>query len=372
MRSKPAILAISAALVGAMVGGALAFTSARKSVTLSVDGRTSELSSSSSTVGDVLEEQGVRVRDRDAVAPSPGSRLHDGTRIAVRHARPLSLVLDDTAVRTWVTATDVEQAVDQLGVRDGAHLSASRSTRIPLSGMQLKVRTPRTVTVVADHRRRHVTTTAGTVQSVLDQAGLHRRGRDRVSPPPATFPRDHDVITLTRVTVKRRTVTVSVPYRTVHHSTSSLYKGHSRVTRAGHTGHKAKTFRVTVVDGKRTSRHLVSSRWLDRPRHRVVEVGTKSRAVHHSSTSSSGGSYSVASDGLNWSALAQCESGGNPQAVNPAGPYYGLYQFTESTWRSVGGSGLPTQASSAEQTHRAQILYQRSGAGQWPVCGKNL
>ena len=77
-------------------------------------------------------------------------------------------------------------------------------------------------------------------------------------------------------------------------------------------------------------------------------------------------------DGLNWSALAGCESGGNPQAVNTAGPYYGLYQFLESTWRSVGGTGIPTQNSASEQTYRAQILYNRSGAGQWPVCGRLL
>jgi len=79
-----------------------------------------------------------------------------------------------------------------------------------------------------------------------------------------------------------------------------------------------------------------------------------------------------AADGLNWAALAACESGGNPQAYNPAGPFYGLYQFMASTWHAVGGVGLPSQATPDEQTFRAQILYQRSGAGQWPECGPNL
>ncbi|HYO40085.1 MAG TPA: transglycosylase family protein, partial [Nocardioidaceae bacterium] len=74
---------------------------------------------------------------------------------------------------------------------------------------------------------------------------------------------------------------------------------------------------------------------------------------------------------LNWPALAQCESSGNPRAVNPAG-YYGLYQFSPATWRSVGGSGLPSQASKAEQTRRAQKLFRRSGSGPWPHCGPRL
>jgi hypothetical protein len=38
----------------------------------------------------------------------------------------------------------------------------------------------------------------------------------------------------------------------------------------------------------------------------------------------------------------------------------------------VGGSGDPIDASSGEQTYRAQLLYDRSGAGQWPECGRRL
>jgi peptidoglycan hydrolase CwlO-like protein len=67
--------------------------------------------------------------------------------------------------------------------------------------------------------------------------------------------------------------------------------------------------------------------------------------------------------------IAQCESGGNPHAISPSGQYRGMFQFTYATWASVGGHGDPAQASEAEQIQRAAILYQRSGAGQWPVCG---
>ncbi len=78
------------------------------------------------------------------------------------------------------------------------------------------------------------------------------------------------------------------------------------------------------------------------------------------------------SDGLNWAALAQCESGGNPRAVSSSGRYHGLYQFSVATWQSVGGSGLPSEASPDEQTYRAQLLLERSGVGQWPTCGPRL
>ena len=67
-------------------------------------------------------------------------------------------------------------------------------------------------------------------------------------------------------------------------------------------------------------------------------------------------------------AIAACESGGNPAAVNAAG-YYGKYQFDMGTWAGVGGSGNPAEASEDEQDYRAALLYQRAGSSPWPVCG---
>jgi peptidoglycan endopeptidase LytE len=74
---------------------------------------------------------------------------------------------------------------------------------------------------------------------------------------------------------------------------------------------------------------------------------------------------------MNWSALAACESSGNPTAV-AAGTYMGLYQFDQRTWESVGGTGSPLNASSAEQTLRAEILFSQRGSSPWPVCGSRL
>lgn len=60
-------------------------------------------------------------------------------------------------------------------------------------------------------------------------------------------------------------------------------------------------------------------------------------------------------------------------ATNTGNGYYGAYQFDLPTWRSVGGSGLPSDASPAEQDMRAQMLYDRRGLAPWPtpnrMCG---
>jgi soluble lytic murein transglycosylase-like protein len=68
-------------------------------------------------------------------------------------------------------------------------------------------------------------------------------------------------------------------------------------------------------------------------------------------------------------AIAACESGGDPTAVSSDGTYRGKYQFSRSTWASVGGSGDPAAAPEDEQDHRAALLYERTGGGAWPNCG---
>jgi hypothetical protein len=68
-------------------------------------------------------------------------------------------------------------------------------------------------------------------------------------------------------------------------------------------------------------------------------------------------------------AIASCESHSDPRSVSSDGTYRGKYQFSYSTWASVGGEGDPARAGELEQDQRAAMLYKRSGSSPWPVCG---
>jgi hypothetical protein len=78
---------------------------------------------------------------------------------------------------------------------------------------------------------------------------------------------------------------------------------------------------------------------------------------------------SVGVDQSTLDAIAACESGGDPTAVDSSGTYRGKYQFDVGTWASVGGSGDPAAAPEAEQDYRAALLMSRAGSSPWPVCG---
>ncbi|MDQ1689625.1 MAG: resuscitation-promoting factor RpfB [Frankiaceae bacterium] len=365
MRKTPVALAVYAGVIIGMAGTTTAFASLDKTVTITVDGQSKQVRTFARDVGGLLARQHLKVGAHDTVAPRGGTKLTEGSKVVVRHGRQLALTIDGRQRTVWTTALTVDEALSALGVRaDGAFFSADRSSRVPLSGLSLELRLPHRVTVLHDGKATRVTTTAATVVEVLHQAKVIVASTDKVSIPRTTRPTEGMQIRIIRVRqpVVSDTRPISFQTRTVRDKT--MYRGTRKVVSAGVPGIKVFTFKLTVVDGVVKSRTLVSTKVARRAVDKVVRVGTKTRPGY-------GPNIGGAVDNLNWYALAGCESGHNPRAVSPKG-YYGLYQFSLSTWHSVGGHGNPTDYSSNEQTYRAKLLYRNRGASPWPVCGSRL
>ncbi len=67
--------------------------------------------------------------------------------------------------------------------------------------------------------------------------------------------------------------------------------------------------------------------------------------------------------------IVMCESGGNPQAVNPSSGAGGLYQILPSTWSLYGGHGSPQNAPKSEQDRIAGQIWADSGPSAWVCAG---
>jgi len=73
-------------------------------------------------------------------------------------------------------------------------------------------------------------------------------------------------------------------------------------------------------------------------------------------------------------AIRNCESlTSGLYRANTGNGFYGAYQFTLGTWKSVGGAGYPHLATPAEQDKRALILFNKGNIrGSWPGCTSKL
>jgi len=379
LNGRPARVAAGAVALGAVVGGAAAYAHSGKTVNLLVDGKSRTVDADADTVKALLADESISVTGRDIVAPAMGTELKDGEQVVVRFARPFTVTVDGVSHTYWTTALTVDDALSAAGIRaDGAKLSASRSLPLGRQGLDLDVSTPKSVRIAADGRTRSVTTTASTVGGLLTEQGVTLDGDDQVWPRLSGPVTPGLTVALVRVSHQRSTATQAVPFGTTKRSSADLFVGQSRVVTKGKAGSRTIVYDVLVKNGKAAGRTVVSSTQTTAPVDQVVQVGTKKRPAATSSGGGSGGSGSGGGggnvgggvDSLNWPALATCESGGNPRAVNPAG-YYGLYQFSLSTWHAMGGSGNPINASPSEQLYRAKLLYKKAGSGQWG-CGSHL
>jgi resuscitation-promoting factor RpfB len=345
-----------------LAGGTAAFLAHDKAVRLSVDGHDRTLNTFAGDVTALLRQQGVDAGAHDLIAPGPRAVVADGDQVAVRHGRPLDLSVDGRRRRVWTTAGTVDQALHQLGVRArGSYVSVSRGAPIGRRGLDLDIRTERSVTFTVDGRERTVRTNAATVREAVTEAGIVLHGQDTISAEPGSFPHDGQRVAVTRISRHEDVRDEPIRYHTERHPDPSMDRGKSAVATPGRPGLRRVTYVDLTVNGVRQRPRRVASQTLREPATRVVRYGTRPLP-----------STVAGADGLNWPALAQCEAGGRPQAVDASGLHGGLYQFDTATWRGLGGAGRPQDAPAGEQTYRAKKLYVQRGAAPWPVCGRRL
>ena len=364
--------ATTAAAMAARGGSEAVTVVAESSVVLTVNGVPQSVSLGSGLVADILAAQGIELSAYDAVSPPVDAQVSAGQSITVQLARELLVEVDGQATTVWTTAHDASAVLASVdGEGRSVRLVASRSGgRLDLP---MSVSVGDVVAVVADGHTSVVTYAGGGAQGLLELAGLEVGYDDAV-----TLVNAADVgadslgaqvaLTVQRVQIAVVTEALLVPYETEEREDGERFRDLApRVDQEGVDGSMLQVSRVTTVDGEVTDQQTLSQTMVAEPVSRIVVQGTRERPAAAPVHWEPG----AISDDI-WVALAQCESGGNPSIVSSNGLFHGLYQFMVPTWYSVGGTGLPSQASPEEQRMRAEILQARSGWGQWTACTARL
>ena len=139
---------------------------------------------------------------------------------------------------------------------------------------------------------------------------------------------------VTRIGTKKVVTEVPVAFRTLRRSDSSLFEGTTKVVQDGRRGVDRRTAVYATVDGERKGKAKTTTERVTDPRPRVIAVGTKDRPAvvarpaaprpaapaARRSTPSAPAPPTSSSGGLDWAALARCESGGNPRVVSSERP----------------------------------------------------
>lgn len=329
MRRLSAGLLAGAVIMSGFGAGAIGASLDRQAM-LSLDGQVRQANFFGTKVSDLLSASGVKLGEHDEVWPTQDSKITDGSLVEVKFGKPITLIVDGKLTTFWTTATTLDEALDQIGMRDSANrLSVDRSMPLGRDGVTLTVYTPKTVTLNDGGKSRQIVTTAGTVGELLRSESINLDQHDQLSPGYGVAITPEMVITISRVSVETREELVPIDFETKKTDDPGLPRGVERVLTEGVKGQKKVLARLTIVNGQVKARHVLRETVIKVPTAEQKSVGTMNAAALVGDE----GRVKLMSDAgiapADFAAanrLIQRESGWNPTAVNASSGACGLVQ----------------------------------------------
>ena len=370
-KSNAAKRAVAGTVAGAaLVGGAGTALATQKQVTVDVNGEATNVRTYAGDVAGALASAGVTVAPEDLVYPAPGEKLASGDTVTVRTAKPVAVVIDGVAQQITSTASTVGELIDQAGVAGASAVNADREQ--PLAdGMNVDVTTPKIVALRDGGKLTYVSAAAKTVGELLSARGVTFDSDDRLNVALADAVVPGMEIVLDRVSTVDRPETVVVEAPAEYVDDDTLDEGAEKVREKGEQGETKVIHRTVTVNGVVESESVAEEKEVKKAKPAVIARGTK-RAV--AASGNTGAAAPAVAGGSVWDSIAQCESGGN-WAINTGNGYQGGLQFSPSTWAGHGGTAYaPTadQATREQQIAVAERVQASQGWGAWPACTARL
>lgn len=312
------------------------------------------------TIGEALKAAGVHVDAEDSVEPRldeemVASQYH----INIYRARPVVIV--DGAhrykiVSAYQTPKQIAEEADvKLYPEDSVELAPSHNIALDGVSLRLTIERATPVTLILYGKKIDARTNAATVGEMLKEKDISIEANDTLTVPENTAITAGMKVEIWRNGTQTITEEVAVEFPVEKIQDANREIGYREVKTPGEKGMRTVTFEVEMKNGQEISRKEIQSIVTKEPKKQVEIVGAKP---------SFGGDFAEA-----LAKLRSCEGGYN--SWNPAGPYYGAYQFDQRTWSSVSSAPYGS-ATPAEQDAAARALYERRGWQPWPHCGANL
>ncbi|HEY1085639.1 MAG TPA: ubiquitin-like domain-containing protein [Candidatus Saccharimonadales bacterium] len=316
--------------------------------------------SSKNNLREVFSEAGIILDDNDIVEPGLDEELvAKSYQVNVYRARPV--IIEDGMAHTKVMSAyqTPKQVAEHAGLtlRDEDKTSMSLTDDFVADGASLRMVIDRAtpLSLVLYGKKETVYTQGSTVADFLKEKNITLASKDHINVKPDTMITENMSIEIWREGKQTITKEEKLNFTVKQIQDTDRPVGYKKVTTVGVPGKKLVTYRVVVKNGKIVKKKAIQTVVTKKAVQQVEIVGAKP---------SFSGDFAAA-----LAKLRSCEGGYD--SWNPAGPYYGAYQFNEGTWNSVTDAPYGS-ATPAQQDEAARKLYERRGWQPWPVCGASL
>lgn len=312
------------------------------------------------TLREVFKNADILIDPNDMVEPGLDEALDgDSYQVNVYRARPVTVIDGNNKIRIMSAYQTPRQIAEHAGftIQD-EDMTTMQLPDDPLAddmNLQLTITRATPVKLVLYGKTNTVYTRAVTVADFLKDKNITLAKNDVLTVKETEAISEHMKIEIWRNGKQTITRDEAISFDVQRIENADKKVGYRQVKTPGIKGKKKVTYEVVMKNGKELKRKKIQSVVLEHPKKQVEIVGTKPDF---------GGDFAAA-----LAKLRSCEGGYG--SWNPAGPYYGAYQFDEGTWRGVTNAPYG-KATPAEQDAAARTLYERRGWQPWPHCGAGL
>lgn len=269
-------------------------TACGKTVSITIDdaGTTTIVDAKTNdTVADILEEVGITLGEKDETEPAAEKEIGDATTILVKRYATVTVKFGNNEKEVSLVGGKVSDAVREAGYAlDNEYMPDVDSDTYLKDGMVITLKKAISVILVADGKTNNVETFAATVADFISEQNITLGKDDEVTPAVDEAIKDGSKIVIKRVEYKEETKTESIPFTTQQKTDSSLAAGTQKVQQAGVNGKKEVTYKIKYVDGKETSKEVLSEKVITESVPQIVLVGNQVQTNNNAGASDSGSS----------------------------------------------------------------------------------
>ncbi|HDT8627950.1 TPA: resuscitation-promoting factor [Listeria monocytogenes] len=300
------------------------FEGTKNDITIVNAGEKIESRTHAKTVSEALDEAGIKVSERDEIAPGKNAEIKDGMEIKYLPARQITINDNGTKKDVWSTKANVADLLkdENITTRSQDVLNVALDTKLK-NGLEVNINRAIQLSLQNGAKKDTVWTTKTKVSDLLAEKNIKLDQDDRVSPAKDSNLKEKMTVEVTYVNSKAEKKNEQVKFETVYKEDDSLNKGVEKVVQEGKNGKKVVEYKVTFENGKEKKRDVIKENVTSNKTDKVVVRGTKEKVVatpvsnvstSSATSSSSSSASSTPSGGKTYKMESTAYSGGGTTA----------------------------------------------------------
>ncbi|EDN9404937.1 resuscitation-promoting factor [Listeria monocytogenes] len=300
------------------------FEGTKNDITIVNAGEKIESRTHAKTVSEALDEAGIKVSERDEIAPGKNAEIKDGMEIKYLPARQITINDNGTKKDVWSTKGNVADLLkdENITTRPQDVLNVALDTKLK-NGLEVNINRAIQLSLQNGAKKDTVWTTKTKVSDLLAEKNIKLDQDDRVSPAKDSNLKEKMTVEVTYVNSKAEKKNEQVKFETVYKEDDSLNKGVEKVVQEGKNGKKVVEYKVTFENGKEKKRDVIKENVTSNKTDKVVVRGTKEKVVatpvsnvstSSATSSSSSSASSTPSGGKTYKMESTAYSGGGTTA----------------------------------------------------------